>query len=260
MELVDTHCHLFDPPMGAEPAGVLARARAAGVAEVWVPGVDLQSSTRALEPGARLPGVRVAVGLHPQAVGRDRGWVEAELRGLEALLDAGRAAAVGEIGLDAEVAGDLELQSLALEAQLALALEHGLPALVHCRGAFARLLAILEEIPPDGPAILLHAWAGSREIAGLLPARRCFFGVAGVITRPEASRARARAQALPLDRLVLETDSPYIGTARRPRGAVEPADVAEVCAALAELRGLSPEEVAARTTATARGLLAGGSA
>ncbi|HSA22801.1 MAG TPA: TatD family hydrolase, partial [Myxococcota bacterium] len=247
MELVDTHCHLFDPPMNADPAGVLARARAAGVAEVWVPGVDLESSTRALALGAGLPGVRVAVGLHPQAVGRDRGRVEAELAGLEALLGAGRAVAVGEIGLDAEVEGDLELQARALEAQLALAARYALPALVHCRGAFARLLSVLGALPGAGPTVLLHAWAGSAELLAQLPPGRCFFGVAGVATRPEATRARARVQALPLGRLVLETDAPYIGTRLRPKGAVEPADVREVCAELAALRGLSPEEVARQT-------------
>jgi TatD DNase family protein len=260
MQLVDTHCHLFDPPMGADPAAVLARARAAGVAEVWVPGVDLESSTRALELGAGLPGVRVAVGLHPQAVGRDRGRVEAELRGLEALLGAGRAVAVGEIGLDAEVEGDLDLQLRAFETQLALAERYELPVLVHCRGAFARLLSVLEEIPGAGPAVLLHAWAGSAEMLEQLPRSRTFFGVAGVATRPESTRARARVQALPLDRLVLETDAPYIGTRLKPKGAVEPADVREACAALAELKGLSWEEIARQTTATARGILAGGRA
>jgi TatD DNase family protein len=258
MELVDTHCHLFDPPLGTDPAAVLARAHAAGVVEVWVPGVDLESSTRALALARELPGLRVAAGLHPQAVGTDPGRLAAELAGLAALLAQGGVAAVGEIGLDREVDGDPALQARALEVQLALARRHGLPALVHCRDAFAPLLAALEALPPGGPPIVLHAWAGSAELAARLAGRGAFFGVAGVISRPAATRARGRVLGLPLERLVLETDAPYIGTRLKPKGTVEPADLVEVCAALAALRGRPVEELVARTTDTARGLVPGG--
>jgi TatD DNase family protein len=149
---------------------------------------------------------------------------------------------------------DLDAQEAVLRAQAGLARDAGLPLIVHVRGAFDRLVRVLESLGPGGPGGVLHAFGGSAEVAARL--RRLGFvrGVGGAASRPEAVKVRAAVAATPLDAMVLETDAPYIGTRSRPKGIVEPADVAEVRDAVAALAGASPGEVEARTTATARAL------
>jgi TatD DNase family protein len=255
MHLFDTHVHLFEPPLAGDLDGVLARAHAAGVTRLLVPGVDVATSRTALALQAAHPGVLAAVGVHPDVVDA-RGWSDGTLDELEALILAGGVVAVGEIGMDSTGEGRRqEEQEAAFRAQLALARRHGLPALVHCRGVFGRVLELLSELGPRPRAGLLHAFNGSLEAARACLSLGYSLGVAGVITRPEATRARALVAALPLDALVLETDAPFIGTAAHPRGTVEPAHLAETCAALAALHHLPPELIAARTTANALALL-----
>jgi TatD DNase family protein len=250
MRLVDTHCHLYDPPLGADPAGVVARARAAGVEALVVVGTTLRTSREAVALAAVYPEVFAAVGLHPDA---DE---PLDLNGLAGLLAAPKVVAVGEIGLDGSRGRErLDAQEPVFRAQLALARDHGLPALVHNRDATGRVLRVLQALGPGGPGGILHAYAGSREVAAQLHDLGFCLGVAGVVCRPQARRVRAVLADLPLEQLVLETDAPFIGTATRGRGQVEPAQLPEVCQALADLRGLDPAAVAAATTATARRVL-----
>ncbi len=256
MELIDTHCHLYSEPLGGDVAGVLARARAAGVTRLIVPAYDHESwaATRAL---AAHEGVRPVLGLHP--------WVAhepldvAELR--DALLES-RAVAVGEIGLDAKIDGaDLAVQSRALRAQLALAVELGLPVILHCRGAFEELLAILREFAPaagagGGSAGLrgvVHAFSRGSDLAERLLALGLAIAFGGAVTRP-GSRARKSAVTVPLERIVLETDAPSIGLDQVPAAQTEPRHVKEVAEALAALRGVPVETIAEVTTANARRL------
>ncbi len=271
MELIDTHCHLYSEPLDADPGGVLARARAAGVVQIVVPAYDLASwpATAAL---ATQPGVYAALGLHP--------WVAhepleiASLR--EALLER-RAVAIGEIGLDAKIANaDLEQQSRALRAQLALAVELDLPVLLHCRGAFEELLAILHEFARDAGAPgggapgaanspagagvgrfglrgIVHAFSRGPDLAERFLALGLHIAFGGAVTRP-GGRARKAAVVVPLDRIVLETDAPSIGLDGIPAARTEPRHVLEVAEALAELRGAPVEQIAEVTTANARRL------
>lgn len=247
MELIDTHCHLYADALGRDPAGALARARAAGVTRVVVPAYDLSSwpATAAL---ARLEGVLPALGLHP--------WVAHEPLDPARLRDELRACgavAVGEIGLDAKIDGaDLAQQTRSLRAQLAVAAELGLPVLLHCRGAFAELLAVLREFAPDLRGVV-HAFSRGPDLAERFLAAGMAIAFGGAITRP-ASRARAAAAALPLARIVLETDAPSIGLQGVEAAAVEPRHVRDVALALAELRGETLETVAEVTTNHAREL------
>jgi TatD DNase family protein len=248
--LFDTHCHLYNQPLAHNIIDVLTRARAAGVAELLVPGVDLASSRFAVELARSQPGVYGAVGYHPDAV--DAAGVDTA--SLSALINQGGVCAIGEIGLDTTAGQPRGPQEQAFRLQLALAAEHNLPVLIHCRGAFGWLLEMVHEIEPRPVSGVLHAYAGSLEVARQLIEYGYFIGVAGVATRASATRVRSLVSKLPLDSLLLETDAPFIGTARHPKGQVEPADLIEVCQAVAQLKGISPEKIAEQTTANARTL------
>jgi TatD DNase family protein len=246
--LIDTHCHLQDPPLSDDSDGVLARARAAGVTALVVPGGDLPTSRAAIALAARHDDVWAAVGLHPHNLD-DSPYDEAAL---EALVTAPRVVAVGEIGLDGAIDAPMPRQIEVLDAQLRMARRHDLPVLLHGRGAHQPLFELLHDHGVNPAGGVLHAWNGSPEMARQLAALGYLVGVGGVATRPRAARVRRMVAALPLELLVLETDAPYIGTARSPGGAVEPAELPLVAAAVAELHGLPVEDIARVTSATAR--------
>lgn len=250
MDFVDTHCHLYSDPLGGGPGAVLARAAARGVARVIVPAYDPASWT-ALPALAVRPGVFVAYGIHPWvAGGADPNRLRDSLA--TTIAAATRCVAVGEIGLDAKLGDegpDLPTQLAVLRPQLELAVDLDLPAILHCRGAFAELLA---EVTRFGGRLrgVLHAWSRGPELAGRFTAAGLALGLGGAVTRPQA-RARRAAQALPLERFVLETDAPSIGLATVPAADTEPHHVADIAAALAELRGESIATVAEVTTSHA---------
>ncbi|MDY0004050.1 MAG: TatD family hydrolase [Polyangia bacterium] len=275
MTLVDTHCHLFDERLARDLEGVVGRALEAGVTALVVPGVTLETSREAVALSERFDCVWAGVGIHPEAV--ERPLTDRDLAALEALGEHPRVVAIGEVGLDRSPGRpELALQEQVFRAQVELARSMGLALLVHSRDAGGRTLALLEELVqaegaiearPAGsphtvsphvgskPAGILHAWAGAPELARAFGRLGFAFGVAGVVCRKAAHRVRARLAALPLGSLVLETDAPYIGTAVRPRGQVEPAHLPEVRDALGELLGLEPSRVEEATTAKARALL-----
>jgi TatD DNase family protein len=261
MNLIDTHCHLYDEPLAEGLGEVLSRARAAGVEAMVVVGTTLETSRRAVDLALAHVDVWAAVGLHPDAA------EPLDTDALDALIATApdRVVAVGEIGLDGSRGKErLAAQEPVFRAQLALARDHDLPVLIHSRDATGHVVRILGEVGPGGAGGpsgpggsggILHAFAGSREVATELIGLGYVLGVAGVACRPQATRIRGVLGALPLSSLVLETDAPYIGTATHRPGEVEPAQVREVCHALAELHGVDPDIVAATTTATARKIL-----
>jgi len=251
MELVDTHCHLYDGALGRDPDAALARARAAGVAHVVVPAYDL-ASWKAVRDLATRPGVHGALGLHP--------WVAHEPLAAASLRDelrASGAVAVGEIGLDALVAGaDLALQRRVLATQLAVAAAQGLPVILHCRGAFEELIALLRDhgCGRDGvPGGIVHAFSRGPELAARFLELGLHLAFGGAVTRA-TSRARRAAAITPAERLLVETDAPAIGLAGVEPRDVEPRHARDVALALAALRGETPERVAEVTTANARAL------
>ncbi len=252
MRLVDTHCHLTEPPLADDVEGVLARARAAGVADVVAPAYDRASWPRVAALGGR-PGVHLAFGLHPWVAdqGLDAGELAATLR---RLLREHAAVAVGEIGLDGKIDGaDLRAQVAVLRPQLAVARELDLPVLLHCRGAFEELLALL----PDYPSLrgIVHAYTRGPELGARFLDLGLHLAYGGAATRPGARRTHASVRATPADRLLLETDAPSIGLDGVPADRVEPRHVREIAAAVAGLRGATPAQVADLTTANARALL-----
>lgn len=237
--LTDTHCHLNDPAFDGRIADVLARAHDAGVERVIVPGWDRESSERALALADEFPEIRPAVGLHPWMVTAD-----ADLTWVAGMAADARVVAIGEIGLDGAVAVPIDLQEPVFRAQLALAIERNLPALIHCRKAWEQMLVCLHDYP--GLRGILHAFNGSVEVMRECVTLRCYFGYGGGLTRPNNRRAHQTAAVAPADRLLLETDAPSIGLEGVPSAEVEPRHIVEVLARLAELRDEEPDKLTAQ--------------
>ncbi|MFH1810314.1 MAG: TatD family hydrolase [Pseudomonadota bacterium] len=245
MELVDTHCHLFLPPLWQDLEGVLARARDVGVGQIVVPAYDV-ASWDLLDDLRGRAGVHLAFGLHPWVAGEDLDL--AVLR--RALIDS-QAVAVGEVGLDFAIPdADRARQLSVLRSQLDLARELDLPVLLHCRGAFEELITLLTSHTPHLRGVL-HAFSRSPQLAQRFVDLGLHIAFGGAVTRPRAERARASAAAVDARHLLLETDAPSIGLDGVPPAQTEPCHVAAVARCLAELRGDSVEEIARVTTENA---------
>lgn len=243
--LVDSHCHLNDPAFAESLPAVLARAEAAGVRACVVPAYDADSLPRTAALVARYPGrILPAFGLHPWFIGP-----ETDLAVLTPYLDG--AVALGEIGLDAAIdEPSLPVQLPLFADQVALAVKRDLPVLLHCRRAHDPLYEVLRAHQGRLRGVL-HAYSGSRELLGRFLDLGLYVAFAGSVTQSRAGRARKAAAAVPLERLLVETDAPSIATATTAAAAVEPRHVLEVARAIAELRGLTLEAVCERTTQNA---------
>ncbi len=229
----------------------MSRAAKRGVQQVIAPGYDL-SSWDDLGTLLGKRGIHTAFGLHP--------WVSNEpldIGFLEDLLGRNNAVAVGEIGLDFKVTNvDTARQTTILKRQLDLAEKMDLSVILHCRGAFEELAAIIDGYSGKLRGVL-HAFSRGPELATRFVDLGLHLAFGGSITRPGARRARRSAQVLPLDRIRLETDAPSSGLEGVEPEDVEPHHVRDIAEALAELRGISVEEVAAATTANATALFFG---
>lgn len=255
MQLIDTHTHLDFPDFDADRAELLARARALGVERLVVLGVYQANWQRLWDLVEREEGLYAAFGLHPVYLDGHRPEHLAELRAwLERLAGHPRLCALGEFGLDYYLADlDREAQQALFEAQLRLAAEFELPALLHVRRAHAPTIAALKRIRVKRGGIV-HAFAGSYEEAREYLRLGFRLGLGGAATWPQAHRLRKVVAKLPLEAMVLETDSPDMAPAMHPGARNSPEYLPEICAVLAELRGVSPEELAAASTANARAL------
>jgi len=234
--VIDTHAHL---DALEAPEGALDRARAAGVTRVITIGTGIDSCRRALELTAH-DGVYAALGIDPhQAASAEAGRV-AELR---TLLDSPNAVAVGEAGLDYHYGRDAKDEQRSLfSAQLALAEELALPIVVHTRAANADTEAMLRA--HDG-VVVMHCFSEPELLAAGIE-RSWYFSFAGNATYPRAEALRETAAAVPSDRILVETDSPYLAPQPVRGRPNEPANVVHTVAALAGVRGEDPEELAAR--------------
>ena len=249
--LIDTHCHLdaaeFDPDRDAE----YARAVAAGVRIQIVPAVSRENFAAVAATCERYPGCLPAWGLHPMYVHLHRPEHLAELR---ARVESARPVAIGEIGLDFFVKDlDPAAQEFFLVEQLKIARDHDLPVLLHGRRANDELLKQLRRIGVRGG--IAHAFNGSRQQADAFIKLGFRLGFGGAFTWPRANNLRRLAVELPLDAIVLETDSPDIPPIWIGRGRNAPGELPRIAETLAELRGISVDEVAQATTANARALL-----
>ena len=258
--LVDTHAHLYLDAFDADRDAVVGRARAAGVGAVLQPAVDVGSVGAALALCDRYPGVWAMAAVHPTYVADA---APDALARVEGALGDGRVLAVGESGLDYYWGRDHEeAQRDSLREHARLAARHGLPLVLHNRDvkgsddASRDLVEILKDVQAEGAGRLggvFHCFGGPPWLAAEALDLGFHVGLGGTLTFKNAGVAEAVAD-VPLDRIVLETDAPYLAPAPHRGGRNEPAYVALVAQRLAEVRGLDVDEVAERTTATARSL------
>lgn len=241
---VDSHCHL--QLAEAEPAESLARAAAVGVDWVLVPGIDAASSEAAERLAHAEDRVRWSAGLHPHEADR---WSEEEAHIVDL---ATRSAAVGECGLDFyRNLSPREAQLTAFRAQLELAIDIDKPVVVHCRDAFAEVYDLLEGTGAGSRAIL-HCWTGGPRWTKRFRDLDCMFSFAGPIAFETGDTVRRGAAEAPPGRVMVETDTPYLSPPPYRGEVNEPSRVALVGAALAEVWGMSEDEIAKLTSAAAK--------
>jgi TatD DNase family protein len=244
--LVDTHCHLH---LLEEPAEeVVAGALAEGVGHLVDVGVDLASSRQAAANAARLARVSATAGVHPHDADTLDGPALAELR---RLLADGRVVGVGETGLDYHYDNSPRpAQRAAFAAHAGLARELDKTLVVHCREAFEDVLAVLDgEGAPS--RVVFHCFAGDERDAARVVEAGWYVSFAGMLTFRNAPELRAACAAVPLDRMVLETDSPFLSPHPFRGRPNRPGRVAVTARTVAELHGTTPEAVAEATTRTA---------
>lgn len=246
--LVDSHAHLDDPAFAGDLAEVLDRARRNDVGRILTVGTDAESSRRAVEIAERETDVFAAPGIHPHEA--DRAPSAEPLRGPAAHP---KAVAIGETGLDyAKRFAAPENQKRLFLSHLDLALELGKPIVIHCRDAHADAIEILR-----GRGIsrgVIHCFSGTAENAREYLAMGFYLSIAGPVTYPSAEKLRETVRSIPLDRLLVETDSPLLAPQAYRGKRNEPAYVRYAAAEVAKVHGCSIEAIAERTTANARSL------
>lgn len=244
---IDTHCHLDLPPLYDDLEQALLRAGNAGVGRFIVPGVAPDGWGRIRSLAHADVRILPAFGIHPMLakLGDD-----SALDALSSFLDG--AAAVGEVGLDYSVPEpSRSVQQELLRSQCRLAVNRGLPLIIHCRGGFADLLGIMREERVDRVGGVMHAFSGSPEVARECIRLGFYISVCGTVTYANAVRPLKVVREIPLDRLLLETDAPDISPAPYRGRPNEPAYLLEIARRVAAIKGGALAEVAEVTTANA---------
>ncbi len=251
MEFFDSHCHLDAIRYGADLNPVLERARAAGVTGMAVIGTRAIDSEAAAVISAREPGLVAAAGIHPNDVAEAE---PDEWDRIVALVESGRVAAVGETGLDwYRTTAPPEAQRDYFDRHIRLAGRVGLPLVIHTRESTRDCLAMLREAAARGPlAAILHSFTGTADEAAEAVELGCHLGFAGMVTFRSAADLRTVAATVPLDRLLVETDSPFLSPEPLRGRRNEPANVVHTATCLALARGEALPVFAAATTANAR--------
>jgi len=263
MRLIDSHAHLQSPQFTDDVAEILAAAELAGVERILVPGWDEASSLRALELVDRFPRLVAAVGVHPHAAAETD---EAAWARTAALAADVRVVAIGETGLDYDRRfSPIEDQLVNLRLNLALALATGKPAILHCRSAAGRRDAqdaLLDELRAAGyggaapraafgdrPPAILHSLSGPVDYVAAALELGCAISISGLCFRKGEEATADSVRLVPADRLLVETDSPYLSAPGAPRRRNEPAWVRVTATWVAEQRGVHPDELGAQLVA-----------
>lgn len=256
MELIDTHCHLNHPDFDEDRDSVRERAHNAGITQLLCIGYDLTSSQRASEL-TRWSEIYAAIGIHPEAAYE---WNAEAQEEMCRLYLRGKVAAYGEIGLDYhwETVPKEKQKEVFREqidfAQLLPSDGPRLPLIIHNRDALTDTLAILKESDTTAP-IVMHCFTGNTEAAHACLEAGCFLGIGGVATFKKSDDLRAAIAFAPLDRLLLETDCPYLAPQFRRGRRNEPSYLPAVAETVAAVKGMTVEKIAEVTTETARKLL-----
>lgn len=243
---VDSHCHL--PSLEGGPAPALEAARAAGVVAMVCVGTDLASSRQAVELAATEPDVWATVGLHPHDASR----LDVEWAALEALVSAPRVVAVGEAGFDLHyLHSPAVAQEEAFRRQVALAHDVDLPLVIHTRDAWDDTFRVLDELGAPRRTVF-HCFTGGPDEASRAVAMGAYVSFSGIVSFANAHDVRAAAAAIPLDRVLVETDAPYLAPVPHRGRPNHPAWVADVGVALAAAVGTPIDRIASATTGNAR--------
>jgi TatD DNase family protein len=247
MMLVDSHCHLDFPDFAEELDAVVGRARAAGVGRMVTISTRVKKHIQVLAIAERFPDVFCSVGTHPHHSHEEP---DVDASTLIALSKHPKIVAIGEAGLDYHYdTGPREIQAKSFREHIAAARQTGLPLVIHSRDCDADMAQILSEEAGQGafPAVL-HCFTGGRELALRAIDLGLYVSFTGILTFKRSDELRAIAAALPADRILVETDSPYLAPQPYRGKRCEPAYVAETAKVLAAARGASEDEMAAQTT------------
>jgi TatD DNase family protein len=246
--LIDSHCHLDFPDFVDDLAGIVGRAEAAGVARMVSISTRLARLDKLLAITERFPNVYSSVGTHPHYAHEEPDVTTADL---VAVAQRSKVVAIGEAGLDYHYDfSPREAQEAGFRRHIAAARETQLPLVIHSREADADVGGILEEEVGKGPfPAVLHCFTGGRELAFRAVTLGLYISFTGILTFKNSDALRAIAAELPADRILIETDAPYLAPGKYRGKRNEPAYVTETAKALAATRGVSVEEMARETTA-----------
>ena len=239
MRFVDTHMHLNDSAFQGIEEEIIQNAKQAGVDVIFVSGYDLPSSILAVQYAERYDGVYAFVGFHPENL---EGISEDALKEIESLASSDKVIAIGEIGLDYhwfKDPKDHENQKRWFIAQIELANRLGLPVCIHSRDAYGDMLEILTAHPVERKGVL-HCYSGSAEMMERFAKLGMYFGFDGPVTYKNAVEPKRCATLCPLDRLLVETDSPYLSPVPFRGKRNEPANIPWIAKQIAALRGIEP--------------------
>lgn len=250
LRLVDTHCHLDEDSFKANRDETIQRAVDSGIVAMVTIGTTLASSRMAIELAANYDAVYAAVGIHPNyaATAAEGDWQE-----IEQLCTAPKVVAVGETGLDRYWDHTpIEIQQDYFDRHLTLSRSSGLPFIVHCRDAEADVVAQLQRASEAGPLNgVMHSFCGSAETARICLDLGLYLSFSGMLTFRRNEALRALVGDVPLDRLLVETDAPYLSPSPHRDKRNEPANVRFTAECLATARGVISEELCRTTTANA---------
>ncbi len=251
MELIDTHCHLTFEPLAGDVENIIARSKAAGVTGWITVGTDIEDSQKAIALTETFDNLYAAIGIHPHEA---KNVTAESIKKLKQLAQHPKVVAIGETGLDFHYNFSLATDQQRLFAkQLEIASELKLPVIIHSREAFDQTLDVLERFGSDLPGVVFHCFSGSAEEAKLVLERGFYVSFTGVVTFKNADKTAAAAKAVPLDRLMLETDCPYMSPEpMRRQKANEPALMIHTARFLAELKQIPLDDFARAVTAASR--------
>jgi len=246
--LIDSHCHLDFPDFANELDAVVARARAAGIDGMVTISTRMRRQAALLAIARRFPDVYCSIGTHPHYAHEE---ADISLAELVACSRAEKVVAIGEAGLDFHYDNSpREAQERGFRTHIGAARETGLPLVIHSRDADDDTARILEEETGKGAfAAVLHCFTGGRELAHRAVALGHFVSFTGILTFKNSQHLRAIAAELPADRILIETDAPYLAPGKYRGKRNEPAFVVETAKVLAEVRGVSFDTIAKESTA-----------
>lgn len=245
--LVDSHCHLDFPDFADDLDGIVSRAEAAGIGRMVTISTRVREQEKLLAIAGRFPNVYCSVGTHPHHADEEDGIPTDELI---ALTQPPKVIALGEAGLDYFYDnGSRDAQARGFRTHIAAARATGLPLVIHTREADEDCGQILEDEMTKGAfRAVLHCYTGGRELAMKAVALGLYIGFTGILTFKKSDALRALAAELPADRILVETDAPYLAPGKFRGKRNEPSYVVETAKVLAETRGVSLEEISRQTT------------